>query len=131
MLCNHMQSNQTPPSSRHPLSWQHCGGTQNLFKGMVVVCDEEGNRASLSIGETITEFTYPNLNLVLLSYFMLCNRIQSNQTPLSSRHPLSQRHCGGTRKPFAGMVVVRDQEGNRASLSIGETITEINILILI
>jgi hypothetical protein len=29
------------------------------------------------------------------------------------------------------MVVVHDKEGNRASLSIGETITEINILILI
>jgi hypothetical protein len=35
------------------------------------------------------------------------------------------------RKSFAGMVVVRDEEGNRASLSIGEFITEINILILI
>ncbi len=29
------------------------------------------------------------------------------------------------------MVVVRNKEGNRASLSIGETITEMNILILI
>jgi hypothetical protein len=29
------------------------------------------------------------------------------------------------------MVVVRNEEGSRASLSIGETITEINILILI
>jgi hypothetical protein len=38
-----------------------------------------------------------------------------------------QRH----RKSFAGMVVVCNEEGNRASLSIGETITEINILILI
>ncbi len=35
------------------------------------------------------------------------------------------------RKLFAGMVVVCNEEGNRASLSIGETITEINILILI
>jgi hypothetical protein len=34
-------------------------------------------------------------------------------------------------KLFTGMVVVRNEEGNRTSLSIGETITEINILNLI